>query len=147
MRMATRTALLAAFCLALGASPALAGGGGKHAKIKAQAVRIVVKDVTLPDGTTGPAFIGPGGVGAKTLFTAHAGRPVVMTIVNQSTTMHTLTAKALGLNAMVLVGKSVKVTFTPKKAGTVSWDCVPPCGDWVMETDGYMKGYLKVAKK
>lgn len=149
MRTATRTALLAAlaaaFCLTVALS-ALAANG-THGKVKAQVVRVVVKDVPLADGATGPALVGPGGVGAKSLFTAHAGQPVVMTIVNQSTTMHTFTAKALGVNATILVGKTAKVTFTPKQAGTVSWICVPPCGEWVMETDGYMKGYVKVASK
>ena len=150
MHIGKRTALLvaplAAFCLAVSALPALAGNGGKHGKVKAQAVHVVVKDVTLPDGTTGPAFVGSGGAGAKTLFTAHAGRRVVMTVVNRSTTMHTFTVKALGLNAIVMVGKTVKITFTPKKAGTLAWLCVTPCGEWVMDTDGYMTGHVRVAK-
>lgn len=151
MHIARRASLLAATALLVGgASTALAAPGPQsHAakpKAKTQAIHVVIKDVTTPDGSKGPAFIGPAGAGAKTLFTAHVGTPVVLTVVNQSTTMHTFTAKQLGLNSMLLVGKTSTITFTPTKAGTFAWLCVPPCGEWVMDNDGYMKGFVKVTK-
>ncbi len=141
-RIALPAALLAAAAFGIIAAPASA----EHAKApKAQVLHIVIKDVTTPDGT-GPALIGPGGTGAKSLFTAHVGRPVVLTIVNQSTTMHSFTVKALGLNTMILVGAKATVKFTPKKTGALSWVCIPPCGTWVMDNAGYMKGSFTVAK-
>jgi len=143
---------LAAAGLSIGALPALAAhatharaSGTSATKPKTQAVRVVIKDVSTGD-EPGPALVGPNGVGAKTLFTAHVGRPVVMTVVNHSTTMHSFTAKGLGVNAFVVVGATVTVKFTPKKTGTVSWICVPPCGTWVMSNNGYMKGSVKVSK-
>lgn len=156
MRIRTRAMLLAvplaAAGLGVGALPALAAhathvraSGTSSTKAKTQVVRVVIQDVSAGD-ESGPAFVGPNGVGAKTLFTAHVGRPVVMTVVNHSTTMHSFTVKGLGVNAFVVVGATVTVKFTPKKAGTVSWICVPPCGDWVMSEDGYMKGSVKVSK-
>jgi len=155
MRIRKRAMLLAvplaAAGLSIGALPALAAhatharASGTSTKPKTQAVRVVIKDVSTGD-EPGPALVGPNGVGAKTLFTAHVGRPVVMTVVNHSTTMHSFTVKGLGVNAFVVVGATVTVKFTPKKAGAVSWICVPPCGDWVMSEDGYMKGSVKVSK-
>jgi len=112
---------LAAAGLSIGALPALAAhatharaSGTSATKPKTQAVRVVIKDVSTGD-EPGTALVGPNGVGAKTLFTAHVGRPVVMTVVNHSTTMHSFTAKGLGVNAFVVVGATVTVKFTPKK--------------------------------
>lgn len=146
MRYTKRLGLLAvtaAVTAGIAAVPAFAQNATP--KLKSQSIRIVIKDVTTPEGF-GPAFVGPGGIGAKTLFTVHAGRPVVLTIVNSSSTMHTLTAKSLGLNAIITVGSTSHVTFTPKKTGSFAWLCTPPCGEYVMATDGYMKGLIKVAK-
>lgn len=130
---------------AFGAHAAQARPAGTSHPSKAQTLKVVIKDVTTSEGSE-PAFVGPSGVGAKTLFTAHVGRPVVLTVVNHSTTLHSLTVAGLGVNAIIVPGATVKVKFTPKKAGALTWLCTPPCGTWVMSNDGYMKGYLKVMK-
>lgn len=144
MHIGRRAALgaLAAVGLGLGAVPALAAPGGTG---KTQAIQVIIKDVSTSDGSE-PAFVGPAGVGAKSLFTAHVGKPVVMTVVNHSTTLHSFTVAGLGVNAIIVPGATVKVKFTPKKAGSISWLCTPPCGEYVMGTNGYMKGFFKVVK-
>ncbi len=149
MRIGKRIALLAALtgAFGVGAPIASAAGHGAATKVKKpQAIRIVIKDVSTPDGESGPVLVGPNGVGAKSLFTAHAGRKVVITFVNQSKTMHSFTVSGLGLNTMILVNSTAKATFTPKKTGTYSWLCTPPCGTWVMANNGYMKGSFTVSK-
>ena len=143
---------LAAAGLSIGVLPASAAHAaqaqalGKSTKPKTEAVHITIQDVSTPDGSE-PAFVGPNGVGAGTLFTAHVGKPVVMTVVNHSTTMHSFTAPGLGVNKMIAVGATVTIKFTPKKAANaISWSCVLPCGDYAMSQIGYMKGYVKVLK-
>jgi hypothetical protein len=144
---------LAAAGLSIGVLPASAAHAAhagpaitNHATTKPESVHITIQDVSTPDGSE-PAFVGPTGVGARILFTAHVGQPVVMTVVNRSTAMHSFTAPGLGVNTMIAVGATVTIKFTPKKAGNaISWSCVMPCGDYVMSHVGYQKGYVKVAK-
>jgi len=144
---------LAAAGLSIGVLPASAAHAAhagpaitNHATTKPESVHITIQDVSTPDGSE-PAFVGPTGVGARILFTAHVGQPVVMTVVNRSTTMHSFTAPGLGVNKMIAVGATVTIKFTPKKAANaISWSCVLPCGDYAMSQIGYMKGYVKVLK-
>lgn len=137
---------LVAVGLGAGAVSARAQTATANAKAaKAQAVRIVIKDVRTSAGS-GPAFVGPNGVGARTLFTAHVGKPVVLTVVNKSTSLHSFTVSSLGLNSIIPVGQAVTIRFTPRKTGVVGWWCTPPCGPWVMRSLGYMRGYFRVAR-
>lgn len=145
VKRAVLAAPLTAVGLGLGALPALAAPAGPSHGSKAQALTVVIKDVSTADGSE-PAFVGPGGVGAKSLFTAHVGKPVVLKVVNRSATLHSFTVAGLGVNAIIVPGATVKVTFKPKKAGSIAWLCTPPCGEYVMATSGYMRGTFKVVK-
>ncbi|MDA8367090.1 MAG: cupredoxin domain-containing protein [Actinomycetota bacterium] len=115
-----------------------AGSGGSSADIKLQ-----INDVNTPEGSE-PAYVGSGGVGAQVLFTVKVGQAVKVTIVNHDAMPHTFTAPDINVNASVNPGSSTTFTFTPSAAGTFSWYCSVPCGDWVMSHTGYMKGSVTV---
>jgi heme/copper-type cytochrome/quinol oxidase subunit 2 len=116
-----------------------AGSGGSSTDIKLQ-----INDVNTPEGSE-PAYVGSGGVGAQVLFTVKVGQAVTVTIVNHDAMPHTFTAPDINVNASVNPESSTTFTFTPSAAGTFSWYCSVPCGDWVMSHPGYMKGSVTVS--
>ena len=116
-----------------------AGSGGSSTDIKLQ-----INDVNTPEGSE-PAYVGSGGVGAQVLFTVKVGQTVTVTIVNHDAMPHTFTAPDINANASVNPDSSTTFTFTPTAAGTFSWYCSVPCGDWVMSHPGYMKGSVTVS--
>lgn len=130
--------------IGIGAGPAFASSG-PHA-VAIQKVHVKIVNATTPAGSQG-AYVGSSGVGSKILFTAHLGKKVVLTVDNQSFMDHNFVSRLLGANKMVTAGSTVTITFTPKKAGLIKWDCPAPCGDWVMSHMGYMEGYVKVLAK
>jgi len=114
------------------------GSGSSSADIKLQ-----INDVNTPEGSE-PAYVGSGGAGAQVLFTVKVGQTVKVTIVNHDAMPHTFTAPDINVNASVNPESSTTFTFTPSAAGTFSWYCSVPCGDWVMSHTGYMKGSVTV---
>jgi hypothetical protein len=119
------------------AAPAAAAPAGA-------AVRVVIKNVSTPDGPE-PAFIGPGGVGKSVLLDLHAGTPTLLTIDNTSDQPHTFDVPSLGVDVNVPPGPAtVHVTLDAKTAGTLPWHCDVPCGGWVMSHAGYMMGDVEV---
>ena len=107
-------------------------------------IHLVIKNVSTPEGSE-PAYIGPGGVGAKTLFQVHVGVPTQVTIVNDTSVPHTFTSAALGVDVTVQPGPSTThLTIKAGHAGDATWQCDVPCGAWVMDHDGYMKGEIEV---
>lgn len=123
---------------AAAAGTAAAGGGASG-----QVVNVTIKDVTTPEGSE-PAYVGPNGVGAATLFTATAGHSVKVVVDNESSMPHTFTAPSLGLNVSIAPSSTTTFTFTPKSAGSYQYDCQVPCGPYVMSTMGYMEGTVQV---
>ncbi len=120
------------------ATPAAAGNS-----TSSPVVHVVIRNVSTPEGPE-PAFVGPNGVGAPTLFTATAGRAVTVVIDNKTVFAHTLNASGLGLDVSINPNASKTFTFTAKVAGTFDYQCMVPCGSWVMSHAGYMEGNLKV---
>lgn len=106
-------------------------------------VNLQINDVNTPDGSQ-PAYVGPSGVGAQVLFTAKAGTTVKVVVANHDPMPHTFTAADLGVNATINPESTTTFTVTPTAAGTFSWYCSVPCGDWVMSHPGYMKGSVTV---
>ena len=115
-----------------------------------------VQDITLtvmpggklgPDGKLHDAF-------SPANFTVEKGVPVHLTIYNYDNMKHSVTSSALGIN---FVGKPSKkngaagvahYTFTPKKDGNYSWQCIYPCDmpnhQWSMSHKGFMEGTVHV---
>ncbi|QQE78318.1 hypothetical protein [Alicyclobacillus sp. SO9] len=87
-------------------------------------------------------------------FTVEKGIPVKLTIYNYDNMKHSITNSALGINFQAKPSTKkdqpgVKTfTFTPKKDGSFTWNCVDPCdtpnGGWSMSHSGYMMGTIKV---
>jgi hypothetical protein len=122
-----------------------ASGPAAPASSHGLTVPISIRMVSTPDGQE-PAYVGPGGVGARSLFTAKAGEPVTLVVDNDSGMPHTFTVSALGLNASVgPSAEGLRITFTPHRPGSYFWQCLVPCGPWTMSHVGYMEGYFTVA--
>ena len=65
---------------------------------------------------------------SQSTITAHVGQPVTLQVVSKEG-VHGIQSDELGIpNTMLLPGKSVTVTFTPKKAGSYVVHCSVPCG-------------------
>jgi cytochrome c oxidase subunit 2 len=59
---------------------------------------------------------------------AHVGVPVTLNVTSTEG-VHGISSDELGIaNTMLTPGKTVTVTFTPKKAGTYAVHCSVPCG-------------------
>lgn len=110
-----------------------------------QAPLVVIRDVSTPEGSE-PAFVGPGGVGAATLFVVTSGESAKVTVKNEDSGPHTFSAPGLGLNVFINPGATETFTFTPKTPGTYMWRCEVPCGSWVMSHPGYMEGNVSVVR-
>ena len=135
----------------MAASAASSSGSGAAAAAAAPAgaqhVHLVVDPPPLygvknPHGAVVDAFV-------PADFTVHAGKPVVVTVLNYDSMPHTWTAGGLGVNEMVPAGgphspTKVTFTFTPKSAGTFTWQCEAPCNPWSMAHMGYMEGTVTV---
>ncbi len=124
-----------------GSSGRSAGSGGSS---RAQTVDLTIKDVKTPEGSE-PAYVGPSGVGAASLFTAAAGKPVQVVVDNKDSMPHTFTVPSLGLNETIAPDATTTFTVTPGSAGSVTWYCSVPCGSWVMSHAGYMRGSFTVS--
>lgn len=121
-----------------------AAGAAALAASRGVSVPISIRMVSTPDGQE-PAYVGPNGVGARSLFTAKAGEPVTLVVDNDSGMPHTFTVSSLGLNASVSPSaEGLRITFTPTKPGSYFWQCLVPCGPWTMSHVGYMEGYFTV---
>ncbi len=106
-------------------------------------IDLQIDDVNTPEGSE-PAYVGSGGVGSPVLFTAKVGETVKVVVVNHDAMPHTFTSPDLGVNAAIGPASTTTFSFTPSAAGTFSWYCTVPCGDWVMSHAGYMKGSVEV---
>lgn len=138
-----------------GGTPALAANTGALGSTaaplaKPETVRLAVKADDEhgrlgPDGKWHDAFL-------PADFTVHAGAKVTVTVTNYDGGAHTFTSAALHLNAVISAGsmqhpRVTTFTFTaPKQAGRYAWWCAMPCDPWAMAHDGYMRGYVTVAK-
>lgn len=61
-------------------------------------------------------------------ITVHVGQPVTLDLTSTAG-VHGLRSDELGIPATTIVpGKTERVTFTPKKAGTYVLHCTIPCG-------------------
>ena len=120
----------------------VASGPGSSA---GASVRIVIKTVSTPDGKE-PAFVGPNGVGAPVLFSAVVGRTTEVTIVNDSPEAHIFDLSSLGVSTLQIAPGPATVHFSidPRSVGKASWQCLFPCGSWVMSQSGYMFGSVKL---
>ena len=127
-----------------GGSGSSAGSGGSGGSGSAQTIDLTIKDVKTPEGSE-PAYVGPGGVGAASLFTAAAGKPVQVVVDNKDSMPHTFTVPSVGLNETIAPDATTKFTVTPGSAGSVTWYCSVPCGSWVMSHAGYMRGSFTVS--
>ncbi|MHB8317635.1 MAG: cupredoxin domain-containing protein [Acidimicrobiales bacterium] len=123
-----------------GADPAPGSASGASATVD-----VVIRNVSTPEGSD-PAFVGPGGVGAATLFSVTAGQSVKVVVKNEDSGPHTFTSPGLGLSVFIGPQTTKTFTFTPKVAGTFAWRCEIPCGPWVMGHAGYMEGDVEVVK-
>ncbi len=64
----------------------------------------------------------------QTTVAAHVGVPVTIHIISKQG-VHGIKSDELGIpDTMLLPGKTVTVTFTPKKAGVYKVHCSVPCG-------------------
>lgn len=100
--------------------------------------------VKNPHGTVVDAFV-------PADLTVKVGKPVVITVLNYDSMPHTWTASGLGVNEMVPAGSAhspskVTFTFTPKSAGSFTWQCETPCNSWSMTHVGYMEGTVTVTQ-
>jgi heme/copper-type cytochrome/quinol oxidase subunit 2 len=129
------------------AAPPPAGVPARHATVGVRGpelvVHITIRDVATPEGSE-PAYVGPAGVGAASLFSVRAGTEVVLEILNDSGMPHTFTVPSLGLDAPVAPSGVSVVRFTPRHPGRLVWFCDVPCGAWVMSHQGYMRGVVTV---
>lgn len=96
-----------------------------------------------PEGTWHDAFL-------PADFSVKAGATVQVTVYNYDEGEHSFTSSGLGTNVMIPGGSEEKpsvTTFTfhaPKKAGSYQWICMMPCDPWAMNSDGFMRGHVKV---
>ena len=100
-----------------------------------------------PDGKLHDAF-------SPADITIEKGVPVHMTIYNYDNMKHSFTSGALGINFLANPSKKngaagvASYTFTPKKEGNYSWQCIYPCDlpnkQWAMSHKGYMQGIIHV---
>jgi plastocyanin len=80
--------------------------------------------------------------------TVLAGK-VTVTALNYDTSVHTITAPALGLAEKLppahgnTPGK-LTFTFTATNPGQYQWFCIEPCDPWAMTHNGYMRGSINV---
>ncbi len=106
-------------------------------------VKITIKNINTPEGSE-PAFVGPNGVGSSNLFTVKAGSSVTVIINNQDSGPHTFTIGNLNINESISPLSVTKFKLVISAPGTYSWYCEVPCGGWVMDHTGYMKGSFQV---
>ena len=119
---------------------ATGGSTGKPAIV----VHLSIVGVKTPGGTD-PVYVGPSGtVGAPILFSVKAHTEVEVVVVNHDTGPHTFTAPKLGLNVAIRADSTATFRFDAPGAGTYQWYCDDPCGPWVMNHVGYMKGEVMV---
>ncbi len=65
---------------------------------------------------------------SQSIVTAHVGVPVTLHVISKQG-VHGIKSDELGIaDTMLLPGKTVTVTFTPKKAGVYKVHCSVPCG-------------------
>ena len=107
-----------------------------------QVIDLTIKDVKTPEGSE-PAYVGPSGTGAAVLFHSPAGKTVTVTVKNTDSMPHTFTVPNLNLNEDIGPNATVRFSFSAP-AGTYSWYCQVPCGNWVMSHVGYMKGSFTI---
>ncbi len=87
-------------------------------------------------------------------FKVVQGVPTQVTVYNYDGGTHSITSAPLGLNVTLKGSPKEGVpgvttfTFTPKKTGAFTWECVLKCDGqakgWAMSHDGYMKGVIHV---
>lgn len=82
-------------------------------------------------------------------FTAQAGVPVTVTVLNYDGGWHSFTAPSIGLDVRLKAGQpnnptTTTFTFTPTKSGVIPWFCKAPCDPWAMARMGYMQGAVQV---
>ncbi len=106
-------------------------------------ISLTIKNIKTPGGEQ-PAYVGPNGVGADTLFSVTSGQSVTVTVKNEDSGFHTFTAANLGLAVTIKPLATTTFSFRPTTAGTYQWKCDIPCGGWVMSHLGYMTGNLDV---
>jgi heme/copper-type cytochrome/quinol oxidase subunit 2 len=121
----------------------LTTSGSKTPAKAARTVKIMIRDVTTPDGTE-PAFVGSDGVGKTPLFVVTANESVKVLVENTTDVYHTLVSGSLGLSVNINPTTTTSFTFIPGAPGTYTFNCLDPCGPWVMSHAGYMEGELKV---
>jgi plastocyanin len=98
-----------------------------------------------PDGKWHDAFL-------PADFTVRPGAKLTVTVSNYDGGAHTFTSPALRLNAVLPAGSMqhphvTTFTFTaPKQVGRYAWWCAMPCDPWAMAHNGYMRGYVTVAR-
>lgn len=108
------------------------------------AISLTIKNIKTPGGQQ-PAYIGPNGVGAATLFSVTAGQTVTVSVKNEDSGFHTFTDPTLGLAVTIKPLSTTTFTFRPAAAGSYPWKCEIPCGGWVMSHAGYMTGAVDVS--
>ena len=128
------------------AAPAAAGGPSEKNEGDAAhvTVSLTIENIKTAGGQQ-PAYVGPNGVGADTLFSVTAGQSVTVSVKNEDSGFHTFTAPNLGLAVTIKPLATTTFTFRPSAAGSYQWKCEIPCGGWVMDHVGYMTGALDVA--
>ena len=128
------------------AAPAAAGGPSEKNEGDAAhvTVSLTIENIKTAGGQQ-PAYVGPNGVGADTLFSVTAGQSVTVSVKNEDSGFHTFTAPDLGLAVTIKPLATTTFTFRPSAAGSYQWKCEIPCGGWVMDHVGYMTGALDVA--
>ena len=107
-------------------------------------VSLTIKNIKTSGGQQ-PAYVGPNGVGADTLFSVTAGQSVTVSVKNEDSGFHTFTVPNLGLAVTIKPLATTSFTFRPSAAGSYPWKCEIPCGGWVMDHVGYMTGTIDVA--
>ncbi len=100
-----------------------------------------------PDGKLHDAF-------SPANITVEKGVPVHLTIYNYDNMKHSFTSGALGINFLAKPSQKngeagvASYTFTPRKTGNYSWQCIYPCDlpnhQWSMAHTGYMLGTIHV---
>jgi plastocyanin len=145
----------------VGVTATLASAGGSSKKAHATAsqsltIYIFRGKESIPGAPDGKGH----DTAVPSTFGVKVGIPVHVTVVNYDEGAHTITAPALGLNAVVKPGTEFETppkgagatevlnsvtpgithfTFTVKKAGVYRWHCALPCdagqGGWAMTND------------
>jgi len=57
---------------------------------------------------------------------AKVGVPLEVTLINRGTIAHNVSFAGLGKTKTILPGEQVSITFTPRSAGTIKFECEVP---------------------